>query len=281
MKVNSMSNNAHFAKADEYASENRHQEAVDEFEMALKSNPDHADTYRRMATSLSALGRHDEAHTALQQAVQLQPDNPIMVHEFSDNLERNGSYHEALKFLKDYTARSSDFGYHPYHMMGRILGKLGNISESYENYVKGARLNPPSKNKENYAHMQFRYLQFKYVHNRAKKRDPNNPVSFYNLAQDLFDIDSSSAVDILETATNLMPNADAYLMMGEIYRKGSSHVHCRKLLQEGSRRIQRRSTTNTAIRQNIRRVGRIFIRMWAQKRDVNIYKRSQRHECIK
>lgn len=171
MKVNSMSNNAHFAKADEYASENRHQEAVDEFEMALKSNPDHADTYRRMATSLSALGRHDEAHTALQQAVQLQPDNPIMVHEFSDNLERNGSYREALKFLKDYTARNSDFGYHPYHMMGRILGKLGNISESYENYVKGARLNPPSKNKENYAHMQFRYLQFKYVHNRAKKKE--------------------------------------------------------------------------------------------------------------
>lgn len=75
--------------------QNKFEEAIAEYRLALAEKPDWAEVIHALATAQSKLGRHDEAIATLQRAIELTPSDAFLFTSMSIFLQRQGKVPEA------------------------------------------------------------------------------------------------------------------------------------------------------------------------------------------
>lgn len=75
--------------------QNKYEESIAEYRLALAEKPDWADVLHAMATAESKLGRHDEAIATLQRVIELTPTDAFAFTSLSIFLQRQGKVPEA------------------------------------------------------------------------------------------------------------------------------------------------------------------------------------------
>lgn len=85
----------HYMAGLKHFGENRYEEAIAEYRLALVAKPDWADLYNAIATAQSKLGRHDEAIATIERAIEINPDDAFFFTSLSIYLQRLGKIPEA------------------------------------------------------------------------------------------------------------------------------------------------------------------------------------------
>lgn len=197
------------------SSYNMHSDAVDDFAASLKLDPDSAEACNGMGKSLVALGMPKKAVKVYRRAVQLRPDDSSAVYCLCSELEDLGRYHDALAVLKAYQPFDEGYNYDLYRHMGRVLGLLGDVKNSFGNYVKSVRLNRPAAGAD--PHVLRRYREIKIVSRRIKRLDPSRLTSFHEAGTRLLDVNwTETALDMLMTGARFHPTPWDYMIIGDV-----------------------------------------------------------------
>lgn len=75
--------------------QNRFEEAIAEYEVALRAQPRWADVLNALATAQSKLGRQDDAVATIQRAIEVDPNDAFAYTSLSIFLQRQGKVPEA------------------------------------------------------------------------------------------------------------------------------------------------------------------------------------------
>lgn len=162
------------------ASDNLFAEAIADYDVSLKMDPDNIDSYKGRGFSLMALRRHEEAADMYRRAVQMCPGDGEAVEYLCSALEDLGKYDDALAVLEAYRQHDDRRNYEVYRHIGRVHGLLGNMRASFTNYTKSVRLNDPGGDAER--NVKARYLEIEGVRRMIEEMDPSNPGSFFEAA---------------------------------------------------------------------------------------------------
>lgn len=162
------------------ASDNLFAEAIADYDVSLKMDPDNIDSYKGRGFSLMALRRHEEAADMYRRAVQMRPGDGEAVEYLCSALEDLGKYDDALAVLEAYRQHDGRRNYEVYRHIGRVHGLLGNMRASFTNYTKSVRLNDPGGDAER--NVKARYLEIEGVRRMIEEMDPSNPGSFFEAA---------------------------------------------------------------------------------------------------
>jgi protein O-mannosyl-transferase len=119
----------------------RMQEAVEQYEQALRIKPDFAAAYNNLGIALRQAGRIQEAIALYEQALRLKPDSAAAHHNLGLALrqagkvqEAIGHYEQALRIKPDYAEAHYD--------LGVALQQVGRVAEAITRYREVLRLRP-------------------------------------------------------------------------------------------------------------------------------------------
>lgn len=87
--------NTHYMAGLKLFGEQKHEEAIAEYERALAGNPDWVDVLLAKATCQSSLGRNEEAVETVQRVIELAPNDAMAFTSLSIFLMRMGKIEEA------------------------------------------------------------------------------------------------------------------------------------------------------------------------------------------
>jgi len=123
------------------ASEGRHEEAVRQYQRAIKINPHYAKAYNNLGTVLSDLKRYDEALKYYQQAVSIEANYAEAYNNIANTLGKKGNlkesiayYNEAIRFKGDYAEAHFN--------LGGTMTQQGRTEEAIEQYRKALQIKP-------------------------------------------------------------------------------------------------------------------------------------------
>jgi Flp pilus assembly protein TadD len=86
---------SHYLKGLKLFGQNKHTEAIAEYEQALEQSPDWTDCLHALATAQSKLERHDDAIATVQRILELDPNDAFAYTSLSIFLMRKGKIPEA------------------------------------------------------------------------------------------------------------------------------------------------------------------------------------------
>lgn len=119
----------------------RHQEAVESFDQAIKLKSKYAEAHNNRGAALTALGRETEAVESLRKAVAIKPDYAEAHYNLGSALRTLGRYEEALKsFERALALRPNYFKAH--NNRGTVLEALMRLDEALACYERALAANP-------------------------------------------------------------------------------------------------------------------------------------------
>lgn len=113
-----------------YFSENRYQEAQDEYEKAVKLNPS-ANNRFSLGQAYMYNGRYSDAESQFRQVQNLEPTKPNGYYGLGQNYAKQGLYTEAVSVFKNAIGLQQDF-YEAYAELGYAYADSGKIDEANE-----------------------------------------------------------------------------------------------------------------------------------------------------
>jgi tetratricopeptide (TPR) repeat protein len=120
---------------------NRLQEAIGEYEQALRINPDYADAHNNLGTTLVRTGRIKEAIAQYEQGILLTPDDARAHNNLGGVLLQMGKPDEAIVQFEQAIRIQPDLdGAHA--NLGNALLQLGKTHEAISHYEEALRINP-------------------------------------------------------------------------------------------------------------------------------------------
>ncbi len=135
--------NDYLKQADAFYYENRHDDAVESYEKALKIQPGMIAAWLGKAKVLRRMKRYDEALFANKKVLQLQPDHPKGLFGMGYTLRDIGRYEEAIATF-DQSLKLQPNSHHNWKHRGYALTKLGRYDEAYRSFEKALKLKPTS-----------------------------------------------------------------------------------------------------------------------------------------
>jgi tetratricopeptide (TPR) repeat protein len=131
----------HIAFGDALGRKGQTDEAIRQYQEALRLKPGYAVAYNNIGISLTVKGQTDEAIVQLQEAIRLKPDYAEPHSNLGVNLLRKGQLDEALRQFQEAVRLKPDYA-DAYNGLGVALGKKGQTAEAINQLQKAIRLKP-------------------------------------------------------------------------------------------------------------------------------------------
>jgi tetratricopeptide (TPR) repeat protein len=266
LNYNYLMANHHFTKANNHFSENKYRLAIDEYEKALKYNPDLVDAYRYLGESYKSLykiGDEDpdnveKANKALEnlnKALEISPRNIQLVHSLGDMYDKLGDFENAEKmFLKVLELEPTNMD--NYYVVAGFYNRFSSEKEELkkkaeEMYLRRIELEP--ENEKGYAYLaQFydnerpipAFDKANEMHVKILELNPEDAITWYAVGVNRFNkayrlqniisrqerialADESEAA--LKKSLDIDPNfPDTYAYLNLLYRNVHSNLYPEK-----------------------------------------------------
>jgi len=125
----------------EYAEQGQLDEAIAEYQEAIKLEPDNADAHRNLGTAYGEQGEWEEAAAAYEQAIELAPDSGeaygdlVGVYTYLERLpEAVAAGEKAIELAPDYATAHNNLGF--------AYSEQGKVDEAIAEYEEAIRLDP-------------------------------------------------------------------------------------------------------------------------------------------
>jgi tetratricopeptide (TPR) repeat protein len=132
---------AHYTLATFFYRNERLDDAIDQYQLALEISPDYADVRNDLGTALFVKGRLDEAITQYQKALEGIPDSALVHCNLGIALGQKGKRDEAMKQFQQ-AIRLDPIMALPYISLGKIYAAQGNLDDAIAVYLKAITLDP-------------------------------------------------------------------------------------------------------------------------------------------
>jgi tetratricopeptide (TPR) repeat protein len=207
-----------------YEAQGKIDEAINEYQTALKLNPDYADTHNNLGNAYKAQGKIDEAINEYQTAIELKPDYAEAHNNLGVAYGTQGKidaaineYQAALKLNPGHVKAHNN--------LGNIYAEQGRFADAINEYQTALKLNPDFD--ESYYNLGLAYATQGRIddamreYNTALKLNPGHARAHNNLGnihaeQGRF----ADATNEYQTALKLNPDdADMHNNLGVMYAK--------------------------------------------------------------
>ncbi len=163
----------------------RPQEAIGQFDRALRLNPDFAQAHYNLGLALESLGRTQEAVEHYEQAIRIQPDYGDAHNNLAGILRNQGRLPEAINHYEQ-AARSKPNVAGVHFNFGSTLEQAGRVDEAIGQYEQAIRIQPDfafAHNNLGVLLMSRGRLQEAVDHyQQALRIQPDNEEAHFNLA---------------------------------------------------------------------------------------------------
>jgi Flp pilus assembly protein TadD len=116
-------------------------EAIRQLQEALRLKPDHAEAHNNLGIALGKQGQTDEAIRQFQEAVRLKPDYADAHYDLSVALGRKGQTGEAIRQLQEALRLKPDYA-EAHNNLGTAFYQQGRTGEAIRQFQEALRLNP-------------------------------------------------------------------------------------------------------------------------------------------
>ena len=124
-----------------YASQNKHDTALEWYEKVLHIIPDDSSALSNYASSLSAIGRIQEALNIFRKVLEINPSDPVFFYNIANTLCELGKYEEALFYYEQSIKLDPEY-FQAYNNYGKALYDLKRLPESLTFYENAIVINP-------------------------------------------------------------------------------------------------------------------------------------------
>jgi predicted O-linked N-acetylglucosamine transferase (SPINDLY family) len=126
-----------------YASQEKHQTAIEYYKKALELSPNNVLALSNLGSSLNSIGHNQEAFSAFQKAIKVDPNEPIAWYNAANTLCDTGDYEESLTYYERSIKLNPQ--YCPALInYGKALFELKRYSESLTFYDEALKVNQDS-----------------------------------------------------------------------------------------------------------------------------------------
>ena len=161
--------------ADVLAKEEKDDEAVYHYSLALRINPQHDKSHCHLARIALKRGNTDEAFKHLSRAVEINPNYSEAHYHLGTILSVQGKFEEAIKHFSQTVKLTPDRAISHYHF-ANCLASVGRIEQAISEYRRALELSPDRPEPAN------RLAWILATHKQAKYRNPAEAVTLAELA---------------------------------------------------------------------------------------------------
>jgi len=116
-------------------------QAIAQYEQALKANPGYGEAHDNLGVALVKKGRLDEAIAQFQQALKVDPEDALAFNNLGMANAQQGKLEEAIARYQQALQINPDFD-RAHSNLGLALVRLGRLSEAIAQYQQALRINP-------------------------------------------------------------------------------------------------------------------------------------------
>ncbi len=131
----------HRVQAQLYADENRHAEAITEYQAALKQQPQNPDLYEALGDEYRATSQMDQAQAAYGKELELAPSNPVAMYNAGSVAVERGDSATGVPLLQTMVAAYPNSPVAEYYL-GRGLASLNRDSDAVQWFTRAATADP-------------------------------------------------------------------------------------------------------------------------------------------
>jgi tetratricopeptide (TPR) repeat protein len=132
---------AHYNLGLALAKGGRIEEAINHWEQALRSKPDYAEAHYDLGFALIRLGRVQEAINHWEQVVRINPDHAETQYNLGNALQQVDRLHDAIDRYEEALRIKPDYAEAHYYL-GIALIRQGRLPEAMEHWEQAVRINP-------------------------------------------------------------------------------------------------------------------------------------------
>jgi tetratricopeptide (TPR) repeat protein len=203
-------------------------EAISQFQEAIRLKPDFALAYDNLGNALSNQGQTDEAISLFKAAIHLKPDDALARNNLGNALDKKGQSDEAIRLFKAAIRLKPDYADAHYNL-GVALFKKGQSDEAISQFQEAIRLQPEyAEAHNNLGNSLFSKGQtFEAIgqYQEAIRLKPDDAEAHYDLGNALFKQgQTDEAIGQYQEAIRLKPDfALAHDNLGNIlFKKGQT-----------------------------------------------------------
>mgnify|MGYP003971466473 FL=1 len=238
-KIDVKQSQSHYKLALEFAQLSLFKNALEEFDLALKFNPENPKIYRKKGVLLFGMKRYKEAKNSFQKTIQLDPKdvqahiNIGMVHYTSGNKD------EALKVWEHATGiNHDDNDSKALNNIGNIYKTKNNIPKAIEYYQKAIIYEPTNSTYLNNLGDSYRLTgdlkKAKETLLESLQVDKNGMLTHFNLGT-LYQTEGNfqKAIDSFQKSLNINPSyTEAYYQLANTYLKANNKESAKQSMEK-------------------------------------------------